>query len=92
MIKLIVWKFDQYSYIGYGDTLLDCIYDLSKETIKEGILTEIYDYYSNNDDFIVDEDDEEFNLFIEELSNAKISDRIYSWCSRDNYKYHIEED
>ena len=91
MIKLIVWKFDQYYYIGYGETLLECIYDLSKETIKEGILVEIYEYYSNNDDFIVDEDDEEFNIFIEELSNSKINDRIYSWCSRNNYKYHIED-
>lgn len=87
MKLIIINKLTECLYIGYGDTLLECIYDLSSEKIKEGIFANISDYYSNNNDFL---DDDEYNSFIEKLSNYRIKNRIYSWCNHNNYNYLIK--
>ena len=93
MIKLIVWQFDEYTYIGYGETLLECIYDLSNEKMKEGILLELSESYAGGERFYNDGEflEDKYNDYISNLSNSCINDRIYRWCNRNNYKYHIED-
>ena len=82
-----------YEHIGFGETLLDCIYKFSSEKIKEGLLAELYEFYGDNDDFIDadgDFDEEKYNKFISELHQNEIDERIYCWCDRNNYNYTVD--
>ena len=84
-----------YEHIGFGETLLDCIYKFSSEKIKEGLLAELYEFYADNDDFVDadgDFDDEKYNKFISELHQNEIDERIYCWCQGNNYNYTVEEE
>ena len=82
-----------YEHIGFGETLLDCIYNFSSEKIKEGLFAELDDFYGC--DFIDEDgdfDEEKYNKFISELHQNEIDERIYCWCDRNNYNYTIEEE
>ena len=84
-----------YENIGFGKTLLDCIYKFSSEKIKEGLLSDIYEFYADNDGFEDEDgdfDDEKYNQFLQDLHQIEIDERIYSYCDRNNYKYTIDEE
>ena len=84
-----------YEHIGFGETLLDCIYNFSSEKIKEGLLAELYDFYGDDDYFIVEDGEfleEKYNHFLQSLKQYAIDERIYSYCDGDNYKYTVEEE
>lgn len=94
MKLIIINKLTEWIYVGYGETLLECVYDLSNEEIKEGLFFELSESYAEDEMFYNDDGEfleDAYNAFIEELSNSKINDRLYSWCKRNNY-YYIEED
>lgn len=93
MIKLEIWEFDQYAHIGIGNTLLECIYNLSNGNIREGIIANISEYYPDND-FYDNEDflEDVYNTFKEELSNSDIENRVYRWREYNNCKYKIIEE
>ena len=84
-----------YENIGFGETLLDCIYKFSSEKIKEGLLADLYEFYADNDDFVDadgDFDDEKYNQFLQDLHQIEIDERIYSFCDRNNYNYTVDEE
>ena len=84
-----------YEHIGFGETLLDCIYNFSDEKIKEGLLANLYEFYADNDDFVDadgDFDEEKYNQFLQDLHQIEIDERIYSYCDGNNYEYTIDEE
>ena len=94
-MKLIIKnKITDWRFFGYGDTLLDCIYDLSNEKIKEGIFLELYESYAEGERFYNDDEflEDEYNTYIEELPNSAIENRVYRWCQDNNFNYKIEVD
>lgn len=95
-MKLIIkHEVTDWVYVGYGETLLKCIYDLSKESLKEDILIDIYEYYAGNEKFYNHDDeflDDEYNTYIEELPNSAIENMVYRWCQDNNFNYKIEVD
>lgn len=87
-------KVTDWQFFGYGDTLLECIYDLSSEKIKEGIFLELFESYAEDERFYNDDEflEEAYNDYISNLPNSTINNSIYSWCERNKHSYQIEED
>ena len=87
-------KINDWQFFGYGNTLLECIYDLSSEKIKEGIFLELSESYAEDERFYNDDEflEDAYNDYISNLPNSYINNIIYSWCERNNQIHQIEED
>lgn len=85
-----------YEHIGFGNTLLDCIYGLSSDKVKECLLQEVYDFYAYDSNEFDDEngdfDNDKYNKFITDLHQNEIDERIYCWCNSNNYNYFVVEE